>query len=168
MFFKNIATWSRSKLRAISIFFNCIYLGLTLVGPLSIVCWKYQVFTNKSGVQLTGVGIIAILVVVLLLLRNFKKVVNKLPDNRLQQQRLKYTLLWLYSMAFPFVGLVGMICLKSDFIVAYSTFKWCLGFIIAGITVDYFAIKYIDRELEIRHAAEFDAEKDARRANGVI
>lgn len=169
MFFTNIARWTRQRLAVVSTLFNLLYLGLTLVGPLSIICWQYDIFKNvDAGRKLTGVGIITVLIILILGLRSFKRVVNKLPDNRLEQQRLKYTLLFLYAMAFPFIGLMCLVCFKSDFMLAYNTFKWCLGFIIGGLIVDYFFIKYLDREKEIRHAAEFDQAKDDRRANGVI
>ena len=153
MFFKDIDTWDMKRLRIFSLIFNALYLVATLVVPIIIVGCRYQIFHAVSQYRLTGWGWICAIIVAVVSIRVVKKVVNKLPESTLNQQRLKYSILGVRALFIPILLLIGMRALKNDFDLAYYTLWWCLISYTCGILIDYLCIKYLDRELDLRKKA---------------
>ena len=74
MFFKNIDTWSKKKLRTVDIVANLIYIVLLLVIPIIIICNEYDIFTNTTATyKLTGIGIIVFVLLGLYAYKLLKK-----------------------------------------------------------------------------------------------
>lgn len=153
MFFTDIDTWSQKKLRLYALIFNGLYLLCSLVIPIIIVGCRYQIFNYASKVKLTGWGWVCTIAVAVVSIRVIKKVINKLPESTLKQQRLKYTLLMVRALFIPVLLIIAMAALKNDFDLAYQTLWWCLISYACAILIDYICIKYLDREQELRYKA---------------
>lgn len=147
----------------LSLFFKVVYLGLTLIAPIVIIACKYSLFIKKEQVgKLNGWGLILLIVFVVIGLRGFKKQLAKLPDITIGQQRFKYSLELVYALLFPIIAYFVIIQFKSNFTLAYTTFKWCFWFVIGGIFIDKLFISYIDKEIELRHKAQEQKEINDR------
>lgn len=168
MFFSKINCWSYKRLQFLWLLFNLLYLFTTLVAPIAIICIKYNVFKSNTDKTISGFSMIILLIFFILILRSFKKVVDKLHDLTYKQQLLKYTMQMLYSLIFPVAAIVMLLCFKNDFMLAYDTFKWVLIFIILGIIIDHLFIKFLDKERELRYAAKEKLEIESRLKKGVI
>ena len=162
MFFKDIDTWDKGKLRLMWLIFNALYLVATLVVPTIIVGCRYQIFVHVSQYKLTGWGIILTIFVFIVGIRTFAKVVNNLPESSLNEQRLKYTLLGLKALAIPIFVLIIMHQFKTNFDLAYSTLWWCVFCLTFGIAIEYTCIKYIEREMYLRRQSKEQKEINKR------
>ena len=90
--FKNIATWSNKKLKGISTLVNIVYIFLSLVAPIAVICFQYDLFKTESveaGKKLNGMFLVLIIAFAVVGLRAFIKTVNKLPDLTYKQQLVK-------------------------------------------------------------------------------
>ena len=159
----NLKDMKRWPLFWLSLVFKLIYLGLTLIAPIVIISCKYNLFIKKEQVgKLNGWGFILLITFVVIGLRGFKKQIAKLPDITINQQRFKYSLELIYALFFPIIAYLVIIQFKSNFTLAYTTFKWCFWFVMAGIIVDKLFIAYIDKEIDLRHKALEKKEIDDR------
>ena len=87
MWFSNIASWSQKKLKLNFLFYGLIYLAFVLVAPIIIVSMKYNLI-KSSSTRLTGVGLILVVCVAVFLFKGVKRLLNKLPQDELNEQRL--------------------------------------------------------------------------------
>ncbi len=160
-----LKTLEKGKLFALSIFFNLLYLGLTLIAPICIIANKYNLFTKVEQVgKLNGFGLIMCAVLVVIGLRSFKKVITKLPDSTHRQQSFKYSLELIYSLTIPLLCFYVVLMFKSNFDKAYITFKWCFWFVVGGIAIDSLFLKYINKEYELREKAKEQLEIEDRKS----
>lgn len=165
MFFNDIASWSKTKLRAYWISFNVVYFIASILIPIIIVGCRYEIFKKSSAYRLTGWGIVLIIIIVVVAIKIINKMLNKLPESTLAEQRVKYTALGVKSLILPIFVLVVMLMFKKNFDLAFNTCLWCVISFIAGILVDMFFIKYLDRELDLRNKAKEQNEINKRVEN---
>jgi len=165
MFFEDIATWEKSKLRTYWIIFNVLYLLATLVAPCIIVGCKYQIFVHVSQWKLTGWGMILAIFVFIVGIRTLNRVLKNMPESTITEQRIKYTALGIKALAIPIFVLIIMHLFKSNFDLAYETLWWCVICYAIGIIIDYTCIQYLDREKDLRKKAVEKNEIDKRAAN---
>lgn len=165
MFFKDIDSWDKTKLRTTWIVFNVLYFIATLLVPIIIVGCRYTIFEYAAKWKLTGWGIIIAIVIAVVAVRALNKAINKLPESTLNEQRVKYTLFGVKALIIPVGILVVLYFFKSNFDLAYSTIWYCLISYIVGVFIDYGFIHYLDRELELRKIAKERIEIDKRVEN---
>lgn len=164
MFFKDIESWSKSKLRAYWIIFNILYFLVALIIPIIIVGCRYQIF-HYAKVRLTGWGIILAITIAIVGVRTLNRTLNKLPESTLSEQRVKYSILGLKALFVPIFLLIIMHLFKSDFDLAYNTIWWCLFSYMFAVVFDYMFIHYLDRELVLRNKAKEQNEINKRVEN---
>lgn len=163
--FKNIATWSNKKLKGISTLVNIVYIFLSLVAPIAVICFQYDLFKTESveaGKKLNGMFLVLIIAFAVVGLRAFIKTVNKLPDLTYKQQLLKYWLQLIFAIAIPALVVVVLLCFKSNFELAYDTTCICLIFYTSSIVVDKLFLSFIDRENKFRYDAQERLEIERR------
>lgn len=164
MFFKNIDTWSKKKLRTVDIVANLIYIVLLLVIPIIIICNEYDIFTNTTATyKLTGVGIIVFVLLGLYAYKLLKENVDKMPQVTLNQQRFKFTLKGIFALMPLLIITVGFALVKDDLVLAYNTFNKCMWLMIAANVFDMLFLKYIEAEKDIRADALKINEVEKRR-----
>ena len=162
MFFKNIDSWDRAKLRGTWLSLNILYFIATLLVPIIIVGCRYTIFDHVSKYKLTGWGLILAIVIAVVAVRTLNKAINKLPESTLNEQRLKYSLLGVKALIIPIFILIVLKLFKLNFDLAYSTIWWCLISYIVGVFIDYGFIHYLDQEIELRKKAKEKIEIDKR------
>lgn len=163
MFFNNIASYSKAKMRVLTIICNIIYVGLLVVGPSIIIGCRYAIFgTSSAGVKLTGVGAILFVIVGLYAYIYIKKLMHKLPDISLNQQRVKYTIEMVLNLAPMLILLIASILVRDDITKAFNTLLMCFGFFIGAIIFDGLFLKYIEAENTIRKKALLNKEVTKR------
>lgn len=165
MFFKDIDTWDKAKLRMTWLILNILYFIATLLVPIIIVGCRYSIFEYTSKFRLTGWGIIIAIIVIVVGVRTLNKAINKLPDSTLNEQRLKYSLLGVKALIIPVLILVVLYLFKRNFELAYSTIWFCLISYVVGVFIDYGFIHYLDQEIELRKKAKEKIEVDKRVEN---
>lgn len=159
MFFKNIAEYSKKKMLLLSIVCNLIYVGLLVVGPSIIIGCRYAIFGAVSNkYRLTGLGIILFIVVALYVYIYLKKLVRKLPEIKLNQQKIKYSIEMIINIIPLTLLIVGGILARDNANKAFDTLLMCLGFFISAIVFDGLFLKYVDAENELRQKALLNKE----------
>ncbi len=159
MFFKNIAEYSKKKLLALSIISNLIYVTLLIVGPSIVIGCRYAIFgTISAKYRITGIGLILFVIIGLYAYIYLKKLIRKLPEIKLSQQRVKYT----FEMALNLtpIGLLTIvgILVRDDAAKAFDTLLMCICFFMGAILFDGLFLKYIDAENDLRQKALLNKE----------
>lgn len=162
MFFSNISEYSNKKLRIFYFISLAVYFLLMLVGPFCIIADSYDIFKIAGSKALTGIGICIILAFTVIGLRALKSKISQFPENTVPQRRIKFTCQLVYSLCLPFIVIVLLTALQSDFDTAFATIRDCLVFCILGILVDNLVVKYLESERKLRYDAERDVEKQKR------
>lgn len=159
MFFSNIETYSKKKMLVLTVLCNIIYVGLLVVGPSIVVGCRYAIFVNASArYKLTGVGIILFVILGLYMYIKIKKTIRKLPEIKLSQQRVKFSLEMIFDLLPLMLIVVAAVLARDNVTKAFDTVLMCLGFFIAAILFDGLFLKYIDAENAIREKALFNKE----------
>ncbi|MCM1130080.1 MAG: hypothetical protein NC310_00255 [Roseburia sp.] len=159
MFFKSIAEYSKKKMLALTVICNLIYVCLLVVGPSIVIGCRYAIFGAVSTkYRLTGIGTILFVVVALYAYIYLKKLIRKLPEIKLNQQRVKFTLEMVLSVIPLVLLIIGGVLARDDTTRAFDTLLMCLGFFIGSILFDGLFLKYIDAENELRQKALLNKE----------
>ncbi len=159
MFFNNIAEYSKKKMLVLTIICNLIYVALLVVGPSIVIGCRYAIFGNVSAkYKLTGVGTILFIVVGMYMYIYLKKLIRKLPEIKLSQQRVKYTIEMVLSIIPLVILMIGGVLARDDTTKAFDTLLMCLGFFIGAIVFDGLFLKYIDAENSLRQKALMNKE----------
>jgi len=162
MFFKNIDQWTPHQLRLYRLIFTSLYLIATIVVPVIIVAFRYDIFKYTSRYKLTGWGLVLAIFVFVVGIRTLGKVINKLPEVTHKEQVLKYSILGIKAMCVPVFALIVMKLFKANFDLAYNTLWWVLLSYTIGIAIDYTCIMYLDRERDLREKAKEKIEVNKR------
>lgn len=162
MFFSNISEYSSKKLRNIYIISLLVYFLLMLVGPLFIIINRYDIFKESGTKALTGFGICILLSFAVVGLRALKSKISQFPENTVPQRRIKFTCQLVYSLFLPFIVMVVLVALKSNFDTAFATIRDSILFCIGGILVDNLVVKYIESERKLRFEAQKSSEINKR------
>jgi len=159
MFFSNIDSYSKKKMLILTIICNIIYVGLLVVGPSIVVGCRYAIFEAASTrYKLTGVGIILFVILGMYGYVKIKKVIRKLPEVKLSQQRVKFTLEMIFDVLPLVLIIVAAVFARDNVTKAFDTMLMCLGFFLGAILFDGLFLKYIDAENALREKALMNKE----------
>ena len=159
MFFSNIDSYSKKKMLILTIICNIIYVGLLVVGPSIVVGCRYAIFEAASTrYKLTGVGIILFVILGMYGYVKIKKVIRKLPEVKLSQQRVKFTLEMIFDVLPLVLIIVAAVFTRDNVTKAFDTMLMCLGFFLGAIVFDGLFLKYIDAENALREKALMNKE----------
>lgn len=159
MFFSNIKEYSNRKLSAIYWISLISYFLIMLVGPFVIICNNYEVFRKSEVSALTGLGICVVLALVIVGLKLVRPKIDLLPENTVNQRRVKFSILLIYSLVIPVVVWVILGAMHSNFDLAFRTCRDCLIFFTIGIVSDNLILKYVESERTLRFETQRDVEK---------
>lgn len=166
MFFKNIADYSKSKMRMLTIICLLIYTCLLLVGPTVVICCRYDLFVATSArYKLSGVGLIFFVGLLGFVYTRIKRSLESLPQTTLNQQRFKFTVQMIWGLLPIVLIWIAFIFAKDDVERAYNTMLICMGFVIGAHVFDGLVLRYIDAENSLRAKALEMNEIDRRRPN---
>lgn len=164
MFFKDIETWTLSKVRKYWALFNILYLLAMLVAPIIIIAGQYGWFQTSEKIKLlSGWCLIILVICVVIGLFALRKVLRKLPDETIKQQKLKYTIEMLEALILPFLVIFVSYQFKLALEQAFNTVVYCSICWIAGVLIDGLFVKYLDKELfyqqELDHQSALEKRK---------
>lgn len=168
MFFKNIETWSNKKLNVLGVLLDLLYFSLTLIAPVVTVATRYKIFTtpndeNAGKLKLTGIGLILAICVLIVTFSKLKAWINKMPEIKMYQQKLKFSVHLIYDLILPVIVLWILSLMRDNFLLAYSTIRIIILYIMCGGIIDNLFIKFISAEKKIRNDAAYDKEKEKRK-----
>lgn len=162
--FKNIKTWSKKKLKWVSLACHIIHLIFMLVIPSIIVCSNYKLFENAPAkVRITGVGIIFFIVIGIYAFNKLKDSISKMPQTTYNQQCLKFALEMIITLLPMCLIIFAFWLAKEEIQIAYNTMLGCLVSFFCANIIYFLFIKFLQAELFIRDSALFDKEKEARK-----
>ena len=153
MWFTDIASWSQNKLKAHFLVYGLFYLAFALIIPIIIVGVKYDLI-KSSSTRLTGVGLILVVAIAVFLLKGVKRLLNKLPQEELKEQRFKFSVLMIYNLIIPVIALVVINLIKQNVILACDTLTKCVASFICATMIDYLTLKYLEVEWDLRQEAK--------------
>lgn len=154
MFFKQIKTYSKKKLRVLNITFSLLYFIALVVIPIIIVCENYAIFEQaEATTKLTGIGVIMVVVLGFFAFVKLKDAVDSLPQLVYKQQCIKFTLQMLFGLI-PYGLIIGLLIFaRNEFEIAYNTSLWSMISLVAAHLLDGLVIKYLKAELALRNKA---------------
>lgn len=161
MFFET-KEWSRREVRVFYIISALIYLLFSVVCPAITIVVKYKMFQKGGGLEFNGFLLIVIIVFAFIGLRKIKKMIGNYNPAKIGGYRAKMVFELLYSLMLPCIAIVVLLCMRDNFKLAFSTAKICVIFFVLGILFDYLVLKFIEREMDIRHKADEREEIEAR------
>lgn len=153
MFFKDIETWSKKKLRGLNILFSLLHFIALVLVPVIIVADNYKLFDEGGNFKLTAIGIIVIIILGLYAYIKLKKVIDDLPQLKLSQQRFKFTIQGILSLIPIIIIIVALEYAKTDYSIAINVIKYCSISFGCAILIDALFLKYIAQEIAIRNDA---------------
>lgn len=163
MLLGNLADWSNKKLWVAFSGLATLFIGLVLVGPVSMIAWKYDLFTKASEYKLSGWGIVTVITIAIVTVIAIGFLVDLMPENKPKQQALKYSIQLIVALIIPVVFRAILYMLKVNFDLAYVTSCYCDYFIISGIVVYFTSLKTVIREIKLRHKAAELVEIESRK-----
>lgn len=165
MFFKNISKWSKKCMWGVTIVCYALYFCIVVLAPTIIVMVKYDIFNNNNGTlkNVTGFGLIVIVICGLATYILMKKALHKLPQISTSEQRFKFGLETIFDCIPLGIALYAMFVVKDDVKLAFETMGICMWLFLTGIIFNGLFIKFIDAEWFIRQGAKFDKEKAKRK-----
>lgn len=152
MFFKNLETFSKKKLRMLNAIFSILYFIAALLVPIIIVGINYQLFTRtEATTKLTAVGVICVIILGFYAYNKFKNAIDSLPQLTHKQQQFKFTIQMIVEMI-PF-GLITVLLFfaKNEVEIAFNTFSSCMIAICISKLIDGLFCKYLRAEYELRY-----------------
>lgn len=153
MFFKDIESWSKKKLRGLNILFGFLHFVALVLIPVIIVAHNYKLFETAGGFKLTAIGIIVVVILGLYAYSKIKEVIEDLPQIKLGQQRFKFSIQAILSLIPIVIILVALEYAKNDYMIAINVIKWCSVSFIGGILIDGLFLKYLKAETKLRAKA---------------
>lgn len=164
MFFKNIAKWSKKAMWGVTLLCYALYFCIVVLAPTITIMVKYDIFGNSKGMRnVTGFGIIVIVICGLASYIIIKKALSKLPQISVNEQRFKFGIETIFDCLPLGIVLFAMFVVKDDVSLAFETMSICMWFFLAGIVFNGLVIKFIDAEWFIRQGAKLDKEKAQRK-----
>ncbi len=141
-----------------------LYFCIIVLAPTITVMVKYDVFGSADPMKnVTGFGLIVIVVGGLAAYILIKKALKKLPQRSVNQQRLKFGIETVFDCLPLVMAIYAMFVIRDDVHLAFSTMKVCVWLFLAGILFNGLFIRFIDAEWFIRDAAKLDKEKAKRK-----
>lgn len=165
MFF-DLSTLSKKQFGLVRILFEAIHILLLVIGPSIVVCTKYKIFektVENSTIKLTGIGIVLIIILGLYFYTKIMQTINKFPEIKLSQQRIKFTIQMIFGILPIVLILIGLALAKDNVNLAFDTATMCLGFILISKLFDGLCLKYVYAEAALREDAAKLNEVESRR-----
>ena len=153
MFFKNISNWDKKKLRGLNLLFSFLHFIALVIVPVIIVSINYKLFTKESGIKLTAIGIIIVVILGLYAYNKLKQAINELPQIKLSQQRFKFGIETILSLMPVIILIIALKFAQSDFNVAIKVIKGCSVSIIIASLIEGLFLKFTRAELSLRNKA---------------
>ena len=92
-----MTTWSDKKLKICRYLSYWLYVIFTIGIPIALVAWQFDIFKKPGPVQITGYGIIAIIIAFFIFWKHIKRAISEM------EQGLAKTILHNLLMVVPFL-----------------------------------------------------------------
>ena len=154
MFFTNIESYGKKKLRMLNAIFGILYFMASVVAPVIIVGINYELFKKtEATTKLTAVGIICVIVLGFYAYNKLKTAIDSLPQIKHNQQCFKFTIQMFIEMI-PFIIISLLLFFaRNEIDTAYKTFSQCMISIFISKFIDGMFCKYLKAELDLRYKA---------------
>lgn len=164
MFFKDIAKWSKKTMWGVTFLCYALYFCIVVLAPTITVMVKYDIFGSAKPMRnVTGFGIIVIVICGLSAYIFIKKALSKLPQISLNEQRFKFVVETIFDCLPIGIALYAMFVVKDDANLALDTMGICMWLFFVGVLFNGLFIKFLDAEWFIRQGAKLDKEKAKRK-----
>lgn len=152
MFFKNLETFDKKKLRMLNVIFGILYFIASVVVPIIIVGINYNLFQSvEAQTKLTAVGVICLIILGFYAYNKMKNAIENLPQLTHKQQCFKFTIqMFIEMMPFAIIGVL-LFFAKNETQVAFNTFGACMIAIGISKLIDGLFCKYLKAEYDLRN-----------------
>lgn len=141
MFFKDIDSWTKSKLRLVTCIVACLYAVASCIVPCIIIGCQYGLFYNGSNYRLTGAGLIVIVIIVSFGGKAIKSLFHFLPRDTQKQQIVRYTIECIAGLIVPALCLWGVYLVQKNVELACTTATQCIISIMVAVIINNLAFK---------------------------
>ena len=152
MFFKNLETFTKKKLRTLNALFGVLYFIASVLVPIIIVGINYKLFDSvEATTKLTAVGVICVIILGFYAFNKMKNAIENLPQLTHNQQCFKFTIqMFVEMIPFAIIGVL-LFFAKNEIDVAYKTFCQCMIAIGVSKLIDGLFCKYLKAEYDLRN-----------------
>ena len=147
--FKDINSWSKSKVWLITILFWILYFLFATIGPCISVGVNYRIFSNYTGVRLTGWGWIILVIFLTAGLKVLFRLVKKLPEYTRGEQLTKFIIEMIGGLFVPALILVGIHLVRVNAETALNTLKWAVISYMVAIVIDNIFVKPLCVQIDL-------------------
>ena len=140
MFFKDIDSWSKSKLLLMTAIFGSLYLVAATIVPVFIVASNYNLFGN-GNYKLTAAGIVVVIILLTAGRKAFNWVTSIMPQETQKQQIFRYLFEMVFALIIPAVALWVIHLFKVNMELAATTASWCTISFMVAIVIDNVFLK---------------------------
>ena len=166
MFFKDIDSWSKSKLLLMTAIFGSLYLVAATIVPVFIVASNYNLFGN-GNYKLTAAGIVVVIILLTAGRKAFNWVTSIMPQETQKQQIFRYSFELVFALIVPAVGLWVIHLFKVNMELAASTASWCVVSFMVAIVIDNVCLKTLRYQHqclnEVGHKEKIERIQEARK-----
>lgn len=141
MFFKDIDSWSKSKLIMVTAIVATMYFLVACIVPCILIAINYNIFANTSHYRLTGAGLIVAVILVAFGGKAIKTLLGFLPRDTQKQQIVRYSIEMIFALIIPALALWGVHLFKVNVELACKTATQCLISIMVAVVVNNVALK---------------------------
>ena len=142
MFYKNIDTWSKGKLRIVTLIVAIAYFTFLTFVPCVIVGIKYNVFSSSDNrLRLTGALLIIIILLISAINRGAKLFSRYMPEVTPKQQGIKFIIELVSSLIVPLSALFVIHAVRVGMDTALDTLMWCVWSYIVALIIFYLFLK---------------------------
>lgn len=149
MIFKNIENWSKKKCKMVELTLDLLQLIFSLIIPIIIVAWKYDLFTKAEGWKLTSSGLIVVVIVAFTGINYLSKQIKKLPEATYNERKVKYTVQGIQKALVPAIIIGILQVIKKNVETGVFVITWCMASYIVAIAIQYLFTEYVSHELMV-------------------
>lgn len=141
MFFKDIDSWSKKRLIAMTAIFASLYFLAATVIPIFIVGANYNLIGKGGSYKLTAAGIIVVIMILTIGRKSVNWITSIMPQETQKQQIFRYCVEMVFALIVPLVGFWVIQLFKKNVELAANTASWCVLSFVFAIIIDNLTLK---------------------------
>ena len=146
--FKDINTWSKSKVKLVALLFWLLYFLFATVGPCISVGVNYKIFSS-SNFRITAWGWIIIVIFATAGIKLLFRIVKKMPEYTRGEQLAKYGIELIGGLIIPVLILVGIHLVRVNMETALNTLKLAVISYMVAVAIDNIFVKSFEVQLDL-------------------
>lgn len=148
LIFKDINSWSKSKVKLVALLFWLLYFIFATILPCVAVGVNYKIF-SRDTFRITAWGWLVIVIFTTAGLKLLFRIVKKLPVYTRSEQATRFILELIGGLIIPSLVLVGIHLARVNVETALNTLKWAVISFMVAVGIDNIFVKPLEVQLDL-------------------